>query len=463
LKFENFAKDLLILKEDFCVNFKMLQDLLEQKQYFQFKKELNSIPVADIAELLDELDATNSLLLFRLLPKEIAADVFSYLSIESQIELCELINDKELSYILDDLYFDDKIDLIEEMPANVVKKILKYSNEAERKLINQFLKYPDDSAGSLMTIEFIDLKKEMTVEEAMDRIRQTAPDKETIYTCYVIDTARHLEGTVSLKKLVLEPKNKTVEQLMHDDPIYVHTLNDQEYIADVFKKYDLLALPVVDNENRLVGIITIDDVVDVIDKENTEDFHKMAAVEPLDEEYMSAKIWTLARKRMVWLLFLMVSASFTGYIIHSFESTLQATVALATFIPLLMGTAGNAGAQASTIVIRSIVLGEVEPKDFFKVIFKELKVSMLVGIILSVLNFIRVYFIERASFSLALTVSFTLVFTIVAAKIIGGILPLIAKKLKLDPAIMASPLITTIVDAISLIVYFYSAIWIMNI
>jgi magnesium transporter len=453
----------LIFKGGFSVDFKMLQDLLAQKKYFQLKKELSGIKVADAAELLDELDATNSLLLFRLLPKEIAADVFSYLSIDSQIELCELINDKELSYILDDLYFDDKIDLIEEMPANVVKKILKYSNEAERKLINQFLKYPDDSAGSLMTIEFIDLKKEMTAEKAMERIRQTAPDKETIYTCYVIDAARQLQGTVSLKQLVLAPKNKTIEQLMHDDPIYVHTMNDQEYIAEEFKKYDLLAVPVVDKENRLVGIITIDDIVDVIDKENTEDFHKMAAIEPLDEEYISAKIWTLARKRMVWLLFLMVSASFTGYIIHSFESTLQSTVALATFIPLLMGTAGNAGAQASTIVIRSIVLGEVEPKDVLKVILKELKVSVLVGIILSILNFMRVYFIEGYPFTLALTVSFTLVFTIIAAKIIGGILPLIAKKLKLDPAIMASPLITTIVDAVSLIVYFNFAKWIMNI
>lgn len=445
------------------MNFEVLEELLTQKKYFQLKKDLIGIKVADAAELLDELDATNSLLFFRLLPKEIAADVFSYLSIDSQIELCELINDKELSYVLDDLYFDDKIDLIEEMPANVVKKVLRYSNEAERKLINQFLKYPEYSAGSLMTIEFIDLKKEMTVEEAMDRIRQTAPDKETIYTCYVIDDARHLQGTISLKRLVLAPKNQTVAHLMHDDPIYVHTLHDQESIADVFKKYDLLAIPVVDQENRLVGIITIDDIVDVIDEETTEDFHKMAAIEPLEEEYISAKVWTLARKRMWWLLFLMVSASFTGYIIHSFESTLQATVALATFIPLLMGTAGNAGAQASTIVIRSIVLGEIEPRDFFKVISKELKVSLLVGIILSILNFIRIYFLEGASFALALTVSITLVFTIVAAKIIGGILPLIAKKLRLDPAIMASPLITTIVDAVALIVYFYSAIYIMKI
>lgn len=444
------------------MNFEILKHMLEQKQYFQLKKELNTSQVFDISEFLDELDATNSLLIFRLLPKEIAADVFSHLSSESQEELCELVNDKELKHIIDDLYFDDKIDLIEEMPANVVKKIFKYSTYTERKLINQFLNFPENTAGSLMTIEFVDLKKEMLVKNAMQRVKQTAPDKETVYTCYVIDASRHLEGTISLKDLVLANENKTIEQLMHDDPIYVHTHHDQEYIADIFKKYDLLAVPVVDNENRLIGIITIDDIMDVIDSENTEDFHKMAAIEPSDEEYIDSSIATLSRKRIVWLLFLMISASFTAYIIRSFEATLEEVVTLAAFIPLLMDTGGNAGAQASTIVIRSIVLGEVSPKDFLKVIFKEFRVSLLVGTVLSVLNFLRVFFIERQSWELALTVSITLIFTIIVAKVIGGVLPLIAKKIKVDPAIMASPVITTIVDAVALVIYFYTAIWIMG-
>ncbi len=444
------------------MNFETLKHMLEQKQYFQLKKELNTSQVFDISEFLDELNATNSLLIFRLLPKEIAADVFSRLSSESQEELCELVNDKELKHIIDDLYFDDKIDLIEEMPANVVKKIFKYSTYTERKLINQFLNFPENTAGSLMTIEFVDLKKEMLVKNAMQRIKQTAPDKETVYTCYVIDASRHLEGTISLKDLVLANENKTIEQLMHDDPIYVHTHHDQEYIADIFKKYDLLAVPVVDNENRLIGIITIDDIMDVIDSENTEDFHKMAAIEPSDEEYIDSSIAKLSRKRIVWLLFLMISASFTAYIIRSFEATLEEVVTLAAFIPLLMDTGGNAGAQASTIVIRSIVLGEVSPKDFLRVIFKEFRVSLLVGSVLSILNFLRVFFIEKQSWELALTVSITLIFTIIVAKVIGGLLPLIAKKIKVDPAIMASPVITTIVDAVALVIYFYTAIWIMG-
>lgn len=444
------------------MNFELLENLLIKKSYFQLKKELNNLPCADIAEFLDELEYANALLVFRLLPKEIAADVFSYLSHESQAKLCELVNDKELSYIIDDLYFDDKMDLIEEMPANVVKRILKNSNELERKLINQFLKYPDNSAGSLMTIEFVDLKKEMVVEEAMNRIRITAPDKETVYTCYVIDEARHLQGTISLKSIVLAPPDTKIIDLMRPDPIYVHTHHDQETIAEIFKKYDLLAVPVVDNENRLIGIITIDDIVDVIDSENTEDFYKMSAIQPSDEEYITSNVFTLARRRIVWLLVLMLSASLTGRIIRNFETTLEEVVALAAFIPLLMDTAGNAGAQASTLVIRSLVLGEITPKDAARVLFKEFRVSIIVGIMLALVNFIKVRFLEDTSWSLAATVSITLVCTIVVAKIIGGLLPLGAKLLKLDPAIMAGPLITTIVDSIALIVYFYLAIWLMG-
>jgi magnesium transporter len=309
-----------------------------------------------------------------------------------------------------------------------------------------------------MTIEFVDLKKQMRVSEALEKIRKTAPDKETIYTCYVIDAERHLEGIVSLKDLVLAPVDKTLGEIMHKEPLFVNTHDDQEYVADIFKNYDLLAVPVVDNEHRLVGIITIDDIVDVIEEENTEDFYKMAAVQPSDEEYINTGVLTLARKRIVWLLVLMVSASFTGYIIRHFEAALQSVVVLAAFIPQLMDTGGNAGSQASTMVIRSIVLGEIDSKDIFKVIWKEMRVRALVGVILSALNFVRIYFLEKYPLPIALTVSVTLIFTVIIAKIIGGMLPIMAKKLKLDPAIMASPLITTIVDALALIIYFYFAI-----
>jgi magnesium transporter len=437
--------------------------LLSSKNFPALREELKNAQEADIAEVINSLEEKNALLVFRLLPKEIAADVFSYLSTEKQAEISQLINEKELSDILNDIYFDDKIDLLEEMPANVVKRILKHTSDVERKLINQFLMYPEYSAGSLMTIEFVDLKKEMLVKDALERIRRTAPDKETIYTCYVMDSQRHLEGTISLKELVLSSVDKKVGDIMHKDPIFVKTHDDREYTADIFKKYDLLAVPVVDNEQRLVGIITIDDIVDVIEEEATEDFLRMAAIQPTEEEYMSAGVFTLAKKRVVWLLVLMISATLTGYIIRRFEVALQSVVVLASFIPMLMDTGGNAGSQASTVVIRSIVLGEIESGDFLKVVWKELRVSFIIGITLSVINFLRIYYIEGQPAEIALTVTITLFFTVVLAKVIGGILPLLAKKLKVDPAIMASPLITTIVDAVTLVIYFYIAIALIGI
>ncbi|HHW31459.1 MAG TPA: magnesium transporter [Clostridiaceae bacterium] len=437
--------------------------LLSEKNYSALREELKNAQSADIADMLNILEEKNALIVFRLLPKEIAADVFSYLSTDKQAEIFELINEKELTDILSDLYFDDKIDLLEEMPANVVKRILKHTSDVERKLINQFLMYPEYSAGSLMTIEFVDLKKEMLVGDALEKIRRTAPDKETIYTCYVIDAERHLEGIVSLKDLVLSSVDKKVGEIMHKDPIFVKTHDDREYTADVFKKYDLLAVPVVDNEKRLVGIITIDDIVDVIEEENTEDFMLMAAVQPTGEGYLDAGILTLAKKRVVWLLILMISATITGYIIRKFEGALQSVVVLASFIPMLMDTGGNAGSQASTTVIRSIVLGEIESGDYLKVIWKEIRVSFIIGIILSSINFLRILLIEHQPILITLTVTITLLFTVVIAKTIGGILPLLAKKLKLDPAIMASPLVTTIVDAVTLAIYFSLAVIILRI
>lgn len=445
------------------MDFERTMQLLNEKKYNIIKSELGNYQTADIAEFIEELEEKQALVFFRLLPKEIASEVFSYLSVDRQAEISALANEKELANIVADLYFDDKVDYLEEMPAYVVKKILRNTSEAERKLINQFLAYPENSAGSLMTIEFVDIKKELTVSEVLDKIRKTGPNKETIYTCYVTDSWRHLLGTISLKELVLADVNTKIEDIMHTGPIYVNTHDDQEDIADTFKKYDLLAIPVVDNENRLVGIITIDDIVDVIEEENTEDFYKMAAVAPSDEEYINTGVLALSRKRIIWLLVLMISATFTGYIIKSFESTLSSVIALSAFIPMLMNTGGNAGSQASAIVIRSIVLGELSFKDIFKVFWKELRISLLVGSVLGFLNFIRIFFLERYSFPIALTVSATMLFTVVIAKVIGGMLPIIAKKLRLDPAIMSMPIISTIVDAVTLIIYFYFAMWFLKI
>ncbi|HHW00468.1 MAG TPA: magnesium transporter [Clostridiaceae bacterium] len=437
--------------------------LIEQKRYPELKQELQNIRPVDIAHILEELNERDTLLVFRLLSKGIAADVFSHLSSEKQAELSTLVDEKELSDILDELFFDDKIDYLEEMPANVVKKILKNTSEMERKLINQFLMYPDYSAGSLMTIEFVDLKKEMLAKDALARIRKIAPDKETIYTCYAIDEERHLEGTVTLKDIVLAGDDVKIENIMQKNPIYVKTHDDQEYVADIFKKYDLLAVPVVDNEKRLVGIITIDDVVDVIEQEATEDFYRMAAVQPSEESYLDTDVFTLARKRIVWLLVLMISATFTGFIIDKYQVALESVVALASFIPMLMNNGGNAGSQASTLIIRGLVLGEIDFKNIFTVIWKEARVALIVGSILSLVNFMRVYLIQGYSLQISLTVSITIVITIMVAEIIGGILPIIAQKLKLDPAMMASPLITTIVDATTLAIYFTLAVWIIGI
>ncbi len=324
----------------------------------------------------------------------------------------------------------------------------------KRKLINQFLKYEEDSAGSIMTIEFVDLKKEMTVEQAIERIRKTGVDKQTINTCYVIDKNRRLEGITSIRRLILSNKDVLIKDIMKENYVSINTFDDQEYVANQFKKYDLVSMPVVDKEHRLVGIITIDDIVDIIDQENTEDFHKMAAMEPSEEEYLKTGVFELAKHRIIWLLVLMVSATFTGNIIRKSEDVLQSVVILASFIPMLMDTGGNSGSQSSTLVIRGLALGEIKLKDIFKVMWKEFRVSVVVGIALAIVNFLRVYFIEKVSFMVSITVCISLFFTVVLAKVVGGILPIVAKKLKLDPAIMASPLITTIVDAVALLIYF---------
>ncbi|MBD5643507.1 magnesium transporter [Clostridium botulinum] len=433
----------------------IILELINEKKYSEAREELLKLNSVDIATLLEEVDnKKNMLVLFRLLPKDIEIDVFSYMSNDMQQYIIQSITHEEMTTIIDQLYFDDVIDLLEEMPANIVKKILLNTDEKKRKLINQFLKYEEDSAGSIMTIEFVDLKKEMTVEQAIERIRKIGVDKQTINTCYVIDGNRKLEGIISIRRLILSNKDVLTKDIMKENYVSINTFDDQEYVANQFKKYDLVSMPVVDKEHRLVGIITIDDIVDIIDQENTEDFHKMAAMEPSEEEYLKTGVFELAKHRIIWLLVLMISATFTGNIIRKSEDVLQSVVILASFIPMLMDTGGNSGSQSSTLVIRGLALGEIKLKDIFKVMWKEFRVSVVVGIALSVVNFLRVYFIEKVSFMVSMTVCISLFFTVVLAKVVGGILPIVAKKLKLDPAIMASPLITTIVDAVALLIYF---------
>ncbi|WP_053955310.1 magnesium transporter [Inediibacterium massiliense] len=438
-------------------------ELIEKKKYAKAREEVIQMNVMDIAELLEELDINSALILFRLLPKNISAEVFSNISNEHQMYIISAITDKEIEYIMEELFFDDMIDFLEEMPASVVKKIIKNAKEEERKLINQFLNYPANSAGSLMTIEYVGLKKEMTVKESIEYIKKIGLDKETVYTCYVMNENRKLEGIVSLRKLVVSDDDKTVEEIMETGVISVTTKDDQEEIASVFKKYDFIALPVVDKEERLIGIITIDDIVDVIEQENTEDFHKMAAIAPSEEEYLETSVFTLARRRILWLLFLMISAIFTGSIIKKFEDVLQSVVALAAFMPMIMGTGGNAGAQSSTLVIRGMALDEIELNDIFRVLWKELRVSCVVGIILSSINFLRLYYIQHVDLGISVTVCSTLLIVIMWAKVVGGMLPILARTFKLDPAIMASPMISTIVDAVSLFVYFSIATKILGI
>lgn len=437
--------------------------LITDKKYLEAKKELEKSNAVDIAALFENLDKEASVMVFRMLSKAIAADVFAYMEQEQRIVIINSLTDKEISTVVNDLFIDDAVDFLEELPANVVKRVLKNTDEDTRKLINQLLNYPESSAGSIMTTEYVDLKKEMTVEEAILYIKKNGVDKETINTCYVVGETRSLEGLLSIRKLILSDNSVLIKDIMKTEYISTNTLDDQENVASLFKKYDLLSIPVTDNENKLVGIITIDDIVDIIDQENTEDFQKMAAMEPNDEEYLKTKVWTLARHRIMWLLVLMLSATFTGNIIRKYEEVLQSVVILAAFIPMLMDTGGNAGSQSSTLIIRGLALGEIRLKDLFKVILKEFKVSCIVGFVLAFVNFIRIFFFEKVSLYISFTVCITLFFTVVLAKVTGGILPIIAKKLKLDPAIMASPLITTIVDAVALIIYFSIATTLLGI
>ena len=434
-----------------------IKELIERNKLLELCEYLQELNSVDVANQLMDLEDEELVLVFRVLPKDIAAEVFSYLDKDSQQHIVESITDREVTQIVDKLFLDDTVDFIEELPANVVKKVIRNTSPQKRELINQFLQYAQYSAGSIMTIEFVDLKAYMTVKEAINHTRKTGTTKETLETCFIIDQARHLLGSVTLKDLILNEDDMIIEDIMDTNLISVQTSVDQEEVAHLFKAYDLVTMPVVDKENRLVGMITIDDVVDIIEQENTEDFQKMAAMAPNEEPYLKTPVLSLAKHRIIWLLVLMISATVTGRIIQGFEEVIQSVVILASFIPMLMDTGGNAGSQSSTLIIRGLALGEITTHDYLKVMFKELRVGSVVAIVLSVVNFLRIYFIEHVEFMVGITVCASLFFTVILAKVVGSILPIIAKKLKFDPAIMASPLITTIVDAFALIVYFMLA------
>ncbi len=438
-------------------------ELIKENKLAQLKEILIAENPVDIAEIFDEFPKEKSLLIFKLLPKDISAEVFSYLSTDFQKNIIENITDEEIKFIIDEMYLDDTVDLLEDMPANLVSKILKNVSPDNRKLINQLLKYEENSAGSVMNPEYISLKRNMKISDAIAYFKRNADHVENKSVFFVTDDKRKLEGYITLKDLVIYDDNKLVEEVMDDAVISVQTNEDQEEVAALFRKYDVNVMPVVDDETRLVGVITVDDVVDVIDQENTEDFHIMAAMNPSDEEYLKESVFSLAKHRIIWLLVLMISATLTGLVMRKYEDALQSVVILAIFIPMLMDTGGNAGSQAATLIIRGIALDEITGKDIFKVLWKELRVSLVVGTVLSFVNFLRVYFMDRVGFKVALVVSISMFATVILAKIIGGILPIIAKALKLDPAIMASPLITTIVDAAALVIYFNLAVNILSI
>jgi len=444
--------------------------LIENKEFVKLRSTLSDMIAPDIALILEEVPEEYILRLFRFLPKELAADTFVEMEAEMQEHLLGAFSDVELRAVLDEIYLDDTVDIIEEMPANVVKRILRQSDPEIRTEINKILNYPKDSAGSIMTIEYVDLKANMTVSQAFDRIRATGVDKETIYTCYVTDANRHLIGITTVKELLLSNPETKIGDMMETNVIYVDTAEDKEHVANMFDKYDFLAMPVVDKETRLVGIITFDDVIDVIQEENTEDIEKMAAMLPSEKPYLKTSAWEIFKNRIPWLMLLMLSSTFTTKIISSFEETLSVCVALTAFIPMLMGTGGNSGGQASVTIIRGLSLNEIELKDTLKILKKELFVAFLCGAALATGNFIKMLLVDQGTIIasgqnpmlISVVVSLTLLVTVICAKLVGGALPILVKRLGFDPAVMASPFVTTIIDAISLMIYFEIAMSILH-
>nr|WP_305139551.1 magnesium transporter [uncultured Acetatifactor sp.] len=440
-----------------------IRELLDAKKYTNIRQLLSELNEADIAFLMEEQETEERLKVFRILPKDLAADVFSYLEFDSQEAIIGSLSDMEAGSIIDNLMADDAADFLEEMPANVVERLLANANPQTRQAVNQLLRYPEDSAGSIMTVEYVSLKESLTVNQAIERIRAVGLDSETINICYVLDARRELIGTVALRYLLLSRGDERIADIMHENVISIHTLMDQEQVAEQFKKYDFMAMPVVDNENRLVGIITVDDVVDIMEEETTEDMEKMAAIVPSDKPYMRTGVGETFKKRIPWLLLLMVSATFTGAIIASFEDALSACAVLVAFIPMLMDTGGNAGGQASVTVIRGLSLGEITYRDVPRVVWKEIRVSILCGGTLAAANFAKLMLFDRVGLMVAFTVCLTLVAAVLMAMVVGCLLPIGAKRIGFDPAVMASPFITTIVDALSLLVYFRFAAMLLGI
>ncbi|MBQ0099186.1 MAG: magnesium transporter [Firmicutes bacterium] len=449
------------MEEEIETLYENLLFLFEQRKFADLRMKLMDMEPADIGIFMeDNLDEKEQIVFFRLLPKDMASDVFVEIDSDTQEALIKTFTDKELKEVIDDMFLDDTVDIIEEMPANVVKRILKNSDADDRKTINELLEYPEDSAGSLMTPEFVSFLPTATVEEAFNKIRKTGVNKETVYTCYVHDKSKKLIGVVTVKDMLLANKEELIENIMDDNVITVETIDDKEEVAQKFSKYDMLALPVVDKEGCIVGIVTVDDAVDVLEEEATEDIQKMAAILPTEEVYLKQSVWSIWKVRIPWLLVLMVSATFTGLILNTYETTLNSlSTLLFACIPMLMDTGGNAGGQASVTVIRSLALGDLEFKDIFKVLWKEIRVSFLLALSLAVVCFGKLMLIDRLLFGypysvlICLAVSISMFATIIIAKIVGCLLPLFAKKIHLDPAVVASPFITTIVDALSLIIY----------
>ena len=440
-----------------------IKNLLETKQYTKLRQLLSELNDADAAAYMEELDDKELLKAFRILPKDVAADIFSYFEVDHQQLIITSLSDRDASNIIDNLMADDAADLLEEMPANIVKKLLANASPETRRDINHLLRYPEDSAGSIMTVEYVDLKETLTVNEAIERIKKVGIDSETINICYVLDNQRRLVGTVALRYLLLSDGDDVIGDIMHENVISLTTLMDQEEVARQFQKYDFTAMPVVDNENRLVGIITVDDIVDILQEEATEDMEKMAAIVPTDKPYMKTSVFETYKKRIPWLLLLMVSATFTGAIISSFEEALSVYAALIAYIPMLMDTGGNAGGQASVTIIRGLSLGEITYRDIPRVIWKEIRVAVFCGASLAAANFAKLMLFDRVGRLVAATVCLTLVFAVLVAMLVGCLLPIGAKRIGFDPAVMASPFITTIVDALSLLLYFRVATLVLGI
>ncbi len=444
-------------------DWELLTELLEKRQFRKLRETMAEMNEVDIAEFIEDQELEKKVLVYRMLPKELAADVFSFLEVEDQEHIINSITDYELGKIIEDLYVDDAVDMLEELPAIVVKRVLQNAAPDTRALINQFLQYPENSAGSIMTAEYIGLKRNMTVEQAFTYIRENGVDKETIYTCFVTDSKRRLQGVVTVKDLLMNPYHTIIKDIMDEHIIYAVTTEDQEEVVETFNKYDLLCLPVVDHEDRLVGIVTVDDVVEVMEQEATEDFEKMAAMLPSEKPYLKMGVLELARNRIPWLLLLMFTSLLTGAILVNYENALQMIPLMVSFIPMLMDTSGNCGNQSSTMVIRGMAVGDIELRDVFKVVWKEFRVGILCGMVLAAANYIRLMLQYPGQQMINLVVVLTLVLTVILAKTIGCTLPMLAKRLKLDPAIMAAPLITTIVDACSLMIYFQVASALLNI